>query len=125
MKTAKIILLLMLSLFLPIEIAATPDQKENDPKSKETLLKNETPPSRPKKPSNYFIECRYGKGFIELGLPDGIEMVFVSLKQGGVSVWEGMAFSDDSWIEIPELKGQYVIECRTEDGRIFTGELYF
>lgn len=124
MKTAKIIFL-VLSLFLPIKIQAMADQKENDSQETKTVLKPVKDPSRPNKPSNYFIECRYGKGFIELGLPEGIEMVFLSIKQDGASMWEDMIFSDGSWIEIPELSGQYVIECRTEDGRIFTGELYF
>ncbi|MDE6670375.1 MAG: hypothetical protein K2K26_11930 [Muribaculaceae bacterium] len=86
--------------------------------------RNNNLPTRPNAPSHIFIECEYGDGFMKFLFPDGIYSLSVRI-YNELDNWWGIATTEESYIEIPSFNGEYIIECTSDDGRIFSGEIFF
>lgn len=79
---------------------------------------------RPNAPSRLCMECNYGDGVIEFLLPEGVESLFVRVYDSLFEL-EGIVTCANPRFEIPNLQGEYSIECITEDGRVFSGIIIF
>ncbi|MDE7189688.1 MAG: hypothetical protein K2N96_06045, partial [Muribaculaceae bacterium] len=86
--------------------------------------RNNTLQNHPKIPSHTFIECEYGDGFIKFFFPNGIYSVSVHI-YNDLDNWWGIATTEEPCIEIPFFNGNYIIECTSDDGRTFSGEIIF
>lgn len=80
--------------------------------------------NRPNAPQRIYIECQYRNGSMGFIFPDGIYSVSVHI-YNDLDNWWGIATTEESYIEIPSFNGEYIIECTSDDGRIFSGEIFF
>lgn len=81
---------------------------------------------RPNAPSMHSIECSYEKGRMDLTFKGGINNVYVRLLTLDNNVlWDGYVSTIDNSIGIPELTGEYNIDCIDEYGNEFGGTLNF
>ncbi len=83
------------------------------------------PTNTPRMPSFNFIVCKYSLGKIEFDLPDTMEYIEIEICNQNVPIWTGIIYSDDSYIEIPILSGDYSIYCTTNDGQTYFGTLSY
>ena len=80
--------------------------------------------NRPNAPQRIYIECQYRNGSIEFIFPNGIYSVSVHI-YNDLDNWWGIATTEEPCIEIPFFNGNYIIECTSDDGRTFSGEIIF
>ena len=91
-----------------------------------TLLKKETVSSqRPRTLGDMFITCYYNNECIEVEFPADAECMEVTISNESVSVWSGIITCDAPTCDIPQLVGQYIITCTTDNGLVYQGLLSF
>lgn len=125
MKRLKNILMLICMLTASIVcIWGTPNNGNDTDKDKTILLIPKVKPQRPNAPFYYFIECHYGRGYMEFSIPAGFEYLIVSIRDGEYSVWEGMVSPENPYTEIPDLSGEYTVVCTSDGNHTFVGTIY-
>lgn len=72
-----------------------------------------------------FIECNYSDGYIQLGIPEDVFAIVVSIEDEHSEVWSGVLTQDIPYSSIPYLYGEYVITCTTDNGDIYQSIIVF
>ncbi len=60
-------------------------------------------------PSNAYIMCVHGSGYVIIELPDDAEMANVDIYQNGVSICSAMITTDSNRIDFPPVSGEVFI----------------
>jgi hypothetical protein len=124
MKKLHLTGVLLLLLFSVNPISAQQSQKQ--PNDKTVHLKRDRLNKRPNSPSRFSIECLYGVGSLEFHFYGGIEEVQARIVSSeDETVWEGYVSVSNPEIEIPDLYGDYILECTDTYGHVYTGILEF
>lgn len=72
------------------------------------------------------IVCRYSTDHISLLIPNGIEIIYVTIEDGNnVVIWQGVLSSYCSTSSITMLAGKYSITCQADNGVVYKGVLSF
>lgn len=92
----------------------------------ETILNKEHgTPGRPRTPSEDFILCHYGSGWIDFVFPESVESVDAVLYQYNIPVWQGEANVSSTCVDIPIVYGECTLTCTSQNGVQYSGNLYF
>lgn len=123
MKTLRYLLIFAVLL---ICISGTSAQQQSHESALKVVTLHKKPLSkRPNAPSRNSIVCSYSKGYIELIFPENIDQVYIQLKQSDDILWHGFLSSLTPFSIIPDLSGEFMLECEDTDGSIYIGELFF
>lgn len=102
---------------------------EDDPNASSQHIQlrqnNKGATNNPRTPIVDFIYCEYSSGYIELDLQLFSAAVEVSIYNNDMPIWYGILNAEDNSAEIPVLYGSYTIICTTNDGKEYSGVLYF
>lgn len=92
----------------------------------ETILnKQHGTTGRPRTPSEDFIVCHYGTGWIDFEFPESVESVDAVLYQYNIPVWQGEASVSSTCVDIPIVYGECTLTCTSQNGAQYSGNLYF
>lgn len=80
--------------------------------------------NRPNAPSRISMECFYGDGFIQPIFPEGVNSLCIRLYTE-TDEWTETVTISNNIVVLPPLKGTYCVECISDDGRTFVGEIDF
>ncbi len=119
-----VIVIVIICFITNISVHAESETGEREP-IKIDIPKKGEPNSKPRAPSRSFISCTYSKDYIELSLPADVEYMDVTLEQNGVTVWTDVVTIDEPRFEIPNLSGEVIITCITNNDVSYSGTLYF
>ena len=84
-----------------------------------------TNPVRPKMPSRFFIDCAYAGGVISFEANFDFDSMLVIIGEPEAPVFSADITPDDATVTVGYLYGEYTVTCITDDGREFSGSLYF
>lgn len=107
-------------------LSANADSK-TEPDSSQTvgrtiLHHKKTDNPRPNAPSRVVIECSYGLNFIEFQMPEGANTLSVTVYNDDESFY-GVVLKENPVFYTPQLNGEYMVQCVTDDGRVFAGTI--
>ncbi len=117
-------LLLAFSLLGAFSVRADGETGTGSTPNPESLKLRPGNPWYPHAPSRMYIECIYGKGYIQFFLPEGIYSLSVTIFSDSYS-WSGFVTRDQSVLELPELEGSYTVKCNADDGKTYYGTIEF
>lgn len=124
MKKLHLTGVLLLLLFSVNPISAQQSQKQ--PNDKTVHLKRDRLNKRPNSPSRFSIWCSYGDGSLEFHFYGGIEDAQARIVSSeDETIWEGYVSISNPEVEIPDLYGDYILECTDTYGHVYTGILEF
>lgn len=108
-------------------LSSVAEDSKSEPKetmAKTILLTLKPSSHRPNAPSRTFIECQYCNEGMLFTFPEGIYSISVTITNGA-DAWYGHASRETNEIHFPPKSGDYEMECVTDDGRVFYGQLLF
>ena len=125
----------ILGILLAMSFVAVPTSAESNPigvpfhqgrlvHGKTVLRQDKRNSKRPNAPSRLYMECFYGEGFIEFVIPEGTESLSVRVYKEEEE-WTGIVSMTNPIFELPELCGEYKVECIDDSGRTFSGIIEF
>lgn len=124
MKKLHLLGVTLLMLFTAIPHSA--QNKQYPSRDKNVVLKEKKNPQRPNSPSRFSIWCSYGDGSLEFHFYGGIEDAQARIVSSeDETVWEGYVSISNPEVEIPDLYGDYILECTDAYGHVYTGVLEF
>lgn len=115
--------IISLSLLLFIGGAVSPAMAQSTSPDYGMLNRDKT--KGPRTPSEDFIVCHYGTGWIDFEFPESVESVDAVLYQYNIPVWQGEASVSSTCVDIPVVYGECTLTCTSQDGAQYSGNLYF
>ena len=127
MERLKVLIIVTISFVIGIvSLPAQTTTTGSKPRSPGKIrLAQSSPNNRPNSPSNFGIECTYEQGRIEFEFPEDVDYLETRIERYGKLIWEKTISSEVPYAAIPDLKGEYVMECKDNQGRKFVGSLIF
>lgn len=83
------------------------------------------PNNRPKLPSRKGIRCSYSNTHIEMQFPEDVSMMTVSIYNDNETIWYGILTKEEPYADLPDIVGEYSIECVADNGKTYSCILYF
>ena len=121
----KIIAFFVIALCLGNNIPSFAENKTSKLTEPETSELTPSPTRRPKLPAQIRLTCQYWSNHIKLDFPEEVNYIETTIRQEDHIIWHGILTKAVPEADIPYLKGEYTIECRTDENQIFEGTLLF
>ncbi len=83
------------------------------------------PNNRPKLPSRKGIRCSYSNTHIEMQFPEDVSMMTVSIYNDNETIWYGILTKEEPHTDLPDIVGEYSIECVADNGKSYSCILNF
>ena len=121
----KKLIFLILLLTSPFIFNVNAEDNNKPIKADRLILIEKEPAKAPRTLGDMFITCYYNNECIEVEFPADAECMEVTISNESVSVWSGIITCDAPTCDIPQLVGQYIITCTTDNGLVYQGLLSF
>lgn len=120
--TVFVVLSVVVCVYAEPTIPSVP-QKTQDTAGKNGRLEREYKGKRHRMPSKIYLEYQYDGNGITILAPEMYSEIEISVT--GMDAFYGYLNSDNGfYLETGTLEGTYIIVCTTQDGSVFSGEMY-
>lgn len=79
--------------------------------------------NRPRIPSNSYILCHYDGSFIWFSIPQGNDLLEITIVNEYSASMSEYTITSDSSIYVGTDAGNLLIQCRTSDGQLYEGKI--
>lgn len=109
--------------FADSTVPSSPTPPKDVPVLNGKLEKNGNGSKRPRIPSMIYLEYKYDGNGITIVAPEMYSEIEISVT--GMDAFYGYLNADNGFcLETGTLEGAYIIVCTTQDGSVFSGEMY-